>query len=57
MTILGWVFWGTIVFIILLAVVLRRFGVRPEEKSENQIRAEEHARNLSNRNFTDGGGF
>ncbi|WP_404452757.1 hypothetical protein LG329_01220 [Virgibacillus necropolis] len=56
MTILGWIFWGVILFLILLAVVLRRFGVkRPDEKSETQLRAEEHARSLSNLNHFDGG--
>lgn len=45
MTWLGWIFWGSILFIIGAAFLLGKIGMKPPEKSDHQIESEERARN------------
>ncbi|WP_430785697.1 hypothetical protein VBD025_11835 [Virgibacillus flavescens] len=54
MTLLGWIFWGIIAFIIILAFVLGRFVGGPGERSTTQIRAEQQAHQDSSSNHSGG---
>lgn len=42
MTLFGWIFWGFILLLIVLAIVFRKKGIEPPEKSDNQVEAEHH---------------
>ncbi|GAA0339498.1 hypothetical protein GCM10008967_32290 [Bacillus carboniphilus] len=45
MTGLGWIFWGSILFIIGVSYFLGKKGMKPPGKSDHQIESEEQARN------------
>ncbi|WP_342430973.1 hypothetical protein [Neobacillus sp. FSL H8-0543] len=57
MTLLGWFFWGSILLVILVAVILQKKGINPPpEKTESQLSAERQALESNKNNFPGGPG-
>ncbi|MBM7583955.1 hypothetical protein JOC86_000492 [Bacillus pakistanensis] len=58
MTLLGWIFWGSILIVIVLAVVLQKRGMKPpSEKTYNQLKGEKQSIDSSKINYPgDNGG-
>jgi hypothetical protein len=52
MTLFGWIFWGIILLLIIIAVVLQKIGIKPPpEKTSNQQTAENQAHESSKINY------
>ncbi|WP_179107216.1 hypothetical protein [Sediminibacillus massiliensis] len=56
MTLLGWLFWGFIATLFIVALLFKRRS-HNDSKSPNQIKAEEEARNHPNHHTGGFGGF
>lgn len=48
MTLFGWIFWGVILLFIIGSIVLQKMGIKPPEKTQKQIQAEEEAKKSPN---------